>query len=639
MPNIQNYDEASIQLCGNFAEEFFKNFEQYKEKYKPGILFFDTNFEMLKKRNALDNYILKNYSKLNENNPAEAEIKKNMDIYLKRFYENFISHPTELIGSPFLRGPKTVETYCPEFVKREDGTNGELRKKVIDTYKQNTKDSKILYIRDRNGDNLTNEEIDRLMHFFITNIGADNPEIQKAQQEYIKKLISKKIKVSDLSTKQVEFLAKYINNSMLTSRLKQLGYNREDIKSYIYIGTDKESLGGFAKNNAIYINKNSNLTLDIPSLLQTVCHETEHSIQDLETQNPKSKIGLDLAISNVLREYYFSEKGYDVYNNNYRFELIEKDAENRGYRYARLFLDVLGFKDEADRINRKRNEKDKSRRFEYDYRINEEGKKCPREVFLYNNLNKAIKRHPDTISKYPALALLYSQDGEVKTFNEIISNEFKLNEDDKSNMLDDFCRYYIAKGELDKLDLSKFSEKEQANIASRLIHILQCEYLLIEMMGNNSNGYYYKDIAKEDKIGVETFHLKNTRNIMTFMNKNYQVFKRLQDKGSFTSIINMDYYDTTIEFFKQDSTYQKLAFDKTEKIEEIKRLAFAAIENKEKYRESKKQPTTFDQSVLESSFSTLVSKSRNSEFQQATHTLQSLPKDAILHNKQEVEEK
>ena len=80
-------------------------------------------------------------------------------------------------------------------------------------------------------------------------------------------------------------------------------------------------------------------------------------------------------------------------------------------------------------------------------------------------------------------------------------------------------------------------------------------------------------------------------------------------------------------------------FDKTEKIEEIKRLTFAAIENKEKYRESKKQPTTFDQSVLESSFSTLVSKSRNSEFQQATHTLQSLPKDAILHNKQEVEEK
>ena len=53
-------------------------------------------------------------------------------------------------------------------------------------------------------------------------------------------------------------------------------------------------------------------------MIQTVCHETEHSIQELEaSKNPNSKIGLDLAISDVLRDYVSSGKGYDVYHNNY----------------------------------------------------------------------------------------------------------------------------------------------------------------------------------------------------------------------------------------------------------------------------------------------------------------------------------
>lgn len=640
MADIQEYDEASIKLCENFVEDFFRNFEKYRDQYKPGKLFSDASFEMLKRRNALDNYILKNYSKLDEKNPNDAVIKKNMDKYLNGFYKRFVSHPTELLGSPFLISPKIVNMYCPEFSKKQDGTMGELRKKVVDTYKKNTKDPKALYVIDRNSSSLGKEDTDRLMHSLIRSIGTDNKEIQGYQQEYLKKLISNKNKVSELSTRQVEFVAKYINNLMLNSRLKELGYKKGDIQPHIYIGTDRKEHGGFETGNSIYINKDSFFTTDIPSLIQVVCHETEHSIQEIEAEkNPKSKIGLDLAISNALRNYYFSEKGYDVYHNNYRFEQIEQDAENFGHNYARTYLDVLGFKDEAQKISQTKTQKTDARRFEYDYRTDENGKKCTREEFFYKNLNSAIAQKPSLVSKYPALSILYSKDGKVKSFEELISGDFLLNDDSKSKIPEDFCKYYISKGGLDNLDLSKFPENVQANIASRLITILKGENIQIGMMGRDGKQYYQRPVAENDKIGVESFHLKNSRNIMQFMNKNYQYFRELQDKGAFSSIMDMDSYDDAVGIFKNDNTYENLAYNKSENIETVKRLALQAVESKNSYRDSKKQKAKFTSNALESSFDTLVSGSRLSGFQQTTQLIKSLPRETVLQNEQEVEEK
>ena len=79
--------------------------------------------------------------------------------------------------------------------KKKDGTIGELRKKVVETYKQNTKDPKALYIIDRNSGSLGREDTNRLMHSFINSIGTDNKEVQNYQQEYLKKLISNRSRV------------------------------------------------------------------------------------------------------------------------------------------------------------------------------------------------------------------------------------------------------------------------------------------------------------------------------------------------------------------------------------------------------------------------------------------------------------
>ena len=77
------------------------------------------------------------------------------------------------------------------------------------------------------------------MHFFIKNIGTEDKKIQEQQVLYIKKMLAEGKKTADLNTKEVEFIAKYMNNYMLSSRLKELGYSKDAIKNSIYIGEDE----------------------------------------------------------------------------------------------------------------------------------------------------------------------------------------------------------------------------------------------------------------------------------------------------------------------------------------------------------------------------------------------------------------
>ena len=644
MSNTQEYNEADIEKSGNFAEDFFKNFDKYKEKYKPGTLFTNIRFDILTKRNALDNYILKYYSKLDITKPEEKTMKYNMDIYLNGQYKWFISHPIELLDSPFLKNEETINTYCPNITRVNGGVIESFKQKVQETYKENDikdfEDLQLLYVKDRNTNNLSLDETNKLMHSLINNIGTDNKEIKGYQEEYLKKLIKQNSKVSELEPKQVEFVAKYISNLMLDSRLKELGYNREDINEHVYIGNYEEELRGMAYKNNIYINGEANFT-GIPDLIHTVCHETEHTIQELEaSKNPKSKIGLDMAIMATLRNYFTSEKNYNVYDKNYRFEQVEKDAENIGYNYASNYLDMFGFKNEAKQIREIKKEKMDSRQFEYDYRIDENKNKFTREEFIFKNLNNAMAKSPDIINEYPVLSNLYTKEGKVKSFEDIITGDFKINEDEKSGVLEDFCKYYIYKGALNSLDLSKFPEDIQANIASRVIYLFREETDLIWKMNSEENKKnYYKDINKNYKKNVEYFHLKNAKNIMTFMNKNYQHLMKLQDNGKFSSIIDMSYYEGDSKCFNDDRLYEKLEFDDLQKIEDLKQLSVESEENHKIYRINKKRQATFNSNILENSFDAMIADSKLSEFKQATQTIKTLHNENELQTEQEMEEK
>lgn len=332
----------------------------------------------------------------------------------------------------------------------------------------------------------------------------------------------------------------------------------------------------------------------VKDLLNFIHSEEEYPIEENKVENkPKALVGLDLAIYNVLRDYYSIEKKEKCENN--------------------------------------KNEQE-SEKFEYDYKIDENGKRCTKEVFFYKSLNKAIEKNPNFVSEYPELSILYSKDGKVKSFEEIISKDSIIKEASKYKIPEYFCKYYISNGKLDGLELSGFSEKVQANIVSGLISILKDESIQIGIMDNEVKKHKQENEEINDKIGDQSFHLKNTKYIMNFINTNYQNFRNLQEKNAFSYTMNMDYYDEVIEGFKNDSTYNNLAVYNPESIGEIKQLASEAEENKNIYFNNEKIKTVFNPNEIEASFEALLLDTRQEEFENAMQTVRYLPHEAVLRN-------
>lgn len=613
------YNSVAIRRKESLVKDFFSNFSKYEDdkKYNPNNIFRSLNFDDIKTRNAMNNYILREWPRLVLTSPVDILVKKNMEIYLKKFYEMFLKNPTKYLGSPLLKDIEVIEELCPEF--SEKIVNGKkfkvnFKEQVKVIYeKNNVKNINQFYDKDGNLRNLSEKEIEQLMHFFIKNIGTEDKKIKEQQVAYIKKLLSEDKKTKELNVKEIEFVAKYMNDYMLSSRLKELGYNKGDIKNSIYIGEDEVSKGGFQSQNEIYVNRNSHLTKTIPRLMQVICHETEHSIQELEArQSQKSKKGLDLAINHILRNYYSQKDGYDYYDTNYRVDQIERDSEKMGFWYTRNFLRSIGFSDMAKNIRGVEQSKEAKRQYEYDYRIDENGKKSTREVFLFNKLTPIISQNKNLINEYPTLGILFEKStGKPKSFETLITGDFKFNDEDKNDIVEDFCKYYISKGGLDKIDFKKFPEEVQANIASRLVSILLSEGDLLNKMGKEEPKNTWEKISENDKKHIEKFHLINVRNIMQFMNEHYQHFMRLQDENKFSSIINMENYNSIIIRFKYDNIYKNLKYDNQEHLDEVKQLAFDAEEQKHIYRENRKK---FDGDKLEASLNSLANSAKMSDF-------------------------
>lgn len=583
------YNEGAIERRGDFAKKFFYEYENYKNEINLQTIFTTLVLDKVEKRNALNNYILKNYDTVDEN------VKKNMDRYLHAFYGKFLSDPTELLNSPFLENPEIIEKFCPQEIKSVKGNAKEI---VINEHKRNMSNIKELYIRDKNGEKLSDGETRRLMSFFIKNIRTQNKEIQDAQKKYVCKLINENSEVVKLLPKQTEFIARYVNNYMLNHRLKELGYNIGEIENDIYImerPDDESNKGGYQFKNNILINRKSSFSR-VVDLIHVTCHETEHSIQDLESKkNKDSKIGLDNAIDKILR-INLKKPGYDIYEKNYRFNEIEKDAEKYGYYMAELFLRTNGFNGLAYKLKKEGNEREYKRQYEYDYRVDENKVKYTKEIFIIRKLSGIMQSRPDFLRDFPVLSQLYIADEktgkvEAKTLEELLIQEFRVNETGKSEVYEDFCKAYIYKGDLEKFDLSKFPEEMQVNIASRLISILATEREQIGRMNySNPNERIFEGedgVTSEVRIKVEEFHLENSKRIMEFINKNYQQLMKLQKEGKFSSVIDMDNYNTQLLSFSNTKIYEGLGSGKQSPesknfklIQEVQLTANKGIEEK-----------------------------------------------------------
>ena len=566
-----------------YAVDFFDAGKQDESKIME-ILLNSTNFDNIKNKIALESYILKNYDVV-----SEVE-RQGMDEFLKILYKTFLKNPSQMLDSYLLQSPKIVDKFCPDVTIRKDGKALPLSEMVKDRYRGISNSAKALFEKDRDKDNLTKGEIDILMHMLKKSIGTTNPEIEKMQREYIKKLLDQDKDLTELTPSQIEFFGKYFIEKAQNERLKETGHSdwKEDIDFFVV--EDGLRGGGLSTDNNIFLKPSFEKIESLEKIAEIMCHETEHWMQKkLAEKDDKTKAGLDAAANKVIKEYYKTHhKGFDVYHENYRFNYIELDAENVGVEKSTKYLMEFGHPEKAENIrNYKRSEFDR-RQFEYAAWKNEKGDTLPYEYFAFETLTMAVKERPSILNENKALTALYNQDGERKSFEEIVSGDFKINQEDKNDIYEDFCNAYIADGSLENLDLSNFPEDIQCKIASRLISLLGTEKLKISKMDKkedpaNVTGKSSNVMDNQTKQFIETYHLEVSKKIMSFIGNNYAHLRQMQDEGKFSSIINMDNFDTYVNAFEYGRIYENLALEGNPYLETVQQVAKDVKEKKQEY--------------------------------------------------------
>lgn len=572
------YNEDAIKLYSGYGEAYFSNYLGNKSNNGPDVLYNTNNIETIKQRESLENYILSEF------NNASSSKKDAMRDFVRGFYNEFLKKPDAQLDSGFLQSPNAVKELCGQ---SSEGI--QLAKQVINTYKENIANIQQLYLRDKTTGILTEAETNRLMYSLTQNVGTTNLELGKAQDEYIKRLLSQNKKPNELLPSQLKFIVTYVNDKMAESKAKEQGISKDKLKAKVCVGVDEKKLGGFQYRNLIYLNKDSMITKTLEEIFQVTCHETQHISQYAKSQEgDKGLSGLDYSISRTMREYYReNHPEFDIYDKNYIKEKSEEEAEYIGTKYAATLLTSLGFKGKSDNIVEAWKARRDRRKLSYDFRQDENKVINSREKFFQLKLNQIVKERPDFLTKYPSLLVLFEKDGSPKQFEEILSSEFKVNESEKSESLEDFCKAKIYDGALKTIDLNQLPEKDQVRTASRLINILSGEGLTLGGMNGNESIYPIENLDKAIKESLEEFHLKTSITIIKFLNKNCEQLLSLQEQGKFESIIDMDSYFSTLGMFASDGIYKNLKLKDSRYVEQVKGAAQEGREKKEQIKGSK----------------------------------------------------
>ena len=576
------YNQDILKKKQNFAVDFFS--KKQEESQIIDMILNNTNFENLTNRIALESYILNNYDVV-----SEVE-RQGMDDFLKILYKAFLKNPTQMLDSYLLQSPQVVDKLCPDVTIRKDGIVMPLADMVKDRYKETTKNPKALFERDRDEDNLSKGELDTLMFMLKKAIGTQNPEIEKMQREYIKKLLDQDKELSELTPSQIEFFGKYFINRVQNERLNEVGHPEWKKDISFFVVEDGLRGGGLSSNDNIYLKPSHERLESLEKVVHVLCHETEHWMQkNLAIKDDKTKAGIDAAADKVIRDYYKKHhKDFDVYHENYRFNHIELDSEKVGADKSTKYLMEFGHPEKADNIRQYLNNELDRRQFEYAFYKNEKGEFMPYEWFSFETINAAVKEDPNILNKYKALTVLYNQDGSPKSFEEIVSGDFKINQEDKNDVYEDYCNTYIAFGKLDDLDLSKFPEEVQCRIASRLISLLGTEKAKISRMDKKEDpqnaAMNNPNVATEEmKATIEGCHLEVSKKIMGFIGNNYSHLRQMQEEGKFSSIIDMDSFDTYVNAFEYGRIYENLVIEGLPYLDTVKQVAREVQEKKREY--------------------------------------------------------
>ena len=487
------------------------------------ISLFTLDKDNINLRNAIENYILKYISM-----PNSEKEKQGMKFYLDSLYKAFMNNPEIYSYTFLLKKSNAARVFTSEQLLKIN----QMKNKISNSAYQ-------IYNESKNRP-LSNKEKNVLMTFFIENIDSKNEKISKAIEDYARRITaSDAIPENDC---ELKFILYYFHNKMLTG--STFGNADNKIECTIYLMEKEPNNGGYYTNDTIFINRKSyDYCNTLSKLLECVCHETEHAIQDYKSKNnPNSVVGYEFAVYNLLFRHYKTEE-YNPYKDNYRYSDIEKDAEIKGYQYASSIYYQLGHPEKAKELKDIKRNSFNIRAFEYEYIKDENGYLVPKETYNVTHMNAIMQKHPEYIMEYPVLKQTYHKDGTVKSFEEMLATDIKANDSDYYRIYADYLTYYVKQGKLDDLNITNLEPSIRANVVKHIIMLFNEEMNVILSMIDNTQA----KVTDKQKEITSGYHLKIASRLSEFLSNNYQIIEEMTERNELGGFIDVNRYKNDID--------------------------------------------------------------------------------------------
>ena len=436
----------------------------------------------------------------------------------KKYYEDFFENPSLFIDSPLI---------TDEFINKT--MKEKLREKVLEyrnKYFDGLKCKELYEIAMRNNP-LNDKQKDQLYSFLTIQLKTGNTKFDKIYENCIKQILDSNKLVTELNDTELKFYCTYISK-------KAAGKTCPDV----HIMKDEGRKSGHENNGVIFINKYGDSTKTIEELTKVVCHETQHVIQEQEMNSINSKGGFDIALIHLFSKY-LSTKDYDAYHRNYRYSGAELDAETAGYANAKIFLRMFGRHDLADKIKENQEIKLDKRNY-YEAGIQADKKIVTLDQLIVESMDKIIKEHPEELKKYKMLETIYNSDGTRKDLKDLLTRKLNENFIDRG-LYDNYFNYEIAKGNVNKIDISKGSVESKKAFFTILGNSYRSAAIKFKDYCEDNESYkdgYLKASNEHVRVSV-LYQLTLLNNMADFLNNNMNSLLECKEnsKLSHTSFI------------------------------------------------------------------------------------------------------
>lgn len=426
---------------------------------------------------------------------------------LKKFYIAFGENPALYINSPLLKN-NFIDRYMPDDMKNK-----------IKTFRGAYFDENIvmqLYEKSKKYE-LSEREKYRLYSYLIIQLKAKDKKYEDICKDCAKRILNTNKKVNELNDMELEFYCAYIG--------KLAWGERKEPAPEIHIMKDAPNLGGYECRGMIYINKNTSFTPTLEEITQTVCHETQHRVQEISSIKTEDRTAFEMARHQLFNKY-LSTKEYDVYHANYNYSDIELDAEKSGFFNASVFLGMLDRRDLSDRLREIRVKRFDKRHY-YEFMINKDNKKVPADTFVVEYLTQIIKEHPEELKQYKVLNNIYEPNGQIKSFGNILVRRMNQTLETRG-IYDNYVNYGIHKDMLDKLKFDKSTLKDRSDLFKSLSNVYRDSALLFKDYCNDKD---YKNINPGQISQTTLYQLGTLTRIANFIDNNMNLVLETKEES------------------------------------------------------------------------------------------------------------